>query len=387
MTPNPTTTLRSDLPLQWLAWAGWTLRIPRDWRPLRIEGSADDGTMVLGSGREVLARLRWHRGEPERQGGMLGAPLHALGRLVARRSQGGRAFDAARWVARHVRHVAPGIAPDAHPPRPHGFDMVVWLPGLEAGAGVTRCIWYGWSASARMLFEAVLRDTTAGNEQRVLAQSVLPSLTASDGTDRTRWAVFDVSFESPPGFQLVEHRLQVGDMGLRLVAKDGRRMVLRQVYPASLVLTRRDLAGWLAHGPFEEKFRTLRRDTTTAGGAGAKTLAGEACQIATPHRTYEGVRRLGWKRLAWPLGRWRAWRNVAVVLHDRELDRLLMVECDSPGAGAEAAVAEAVAGMNWARRETAVEAPDTTGATDAAHLSEFTLQRAIDPTDATQGRW
>jgi hypothetical protein len=395
------------------------LRIPRDWRPLRIEGTAEDGTMVLGNSMEVLARLRWHRGEPERPGGMLGAPLHALGELIAGR-KGGRGFDAARWIARHVRHVAPGAAPDAHPPRPRGFDMAVWLPGLEAGtgagagAGGTRSIWYGWSSSARMLFEAVLRDATGGSDGRVLAQSVLPSLTASDGADRTRWAVFDVSFESPAGFELVAHRLQVGDMGLRLTAKDGRRLVVRQVYPASLALTRRDLAGWLAHGPFEEKHRTLRHgvtlrsrassasstssassassvsgvsgesiasSTSNAAGAGPKCNGVEDCRIATPHRTYEGVRRRGWKRLAWPLGGWRAWRNVAVALHDKELDRLLLVECDSPRAGAEEAVAEAVAGMNWARRENA-----TAGAGEH-ETSEFTLQRALDATNATQGRF
>lgn len=287
-----------------LAWAGWLMRVPSDWRALRVAGDWGRGSMVVGDATEALMQVKWLRVPPER-------------------------FDAARWLRRRLGKVAGDSAGDG--PRPQGFSETAWA---SRRGGANGALWYGYAPEAGMVIEVVV-----GGRRRTAEQRVLPSLRASARGGATRWAVFGSSFESPPGFALVAQRLQLGDVALLFRGADRSRFVLRQVYPAQLALARRDLADWLEFPVFKEgrRFRPTERTRDWKIDLFGTELA--------------GVLRTGRKQLPLPLGWIAPRRSIGAVVHDRALDRLLIAEHDSRGEPDEALLATALRSMNWALRE------------------------------------
>ncbi|MBN1675583.1 MAG: hypothetical protein JXR37_31365 [Kiritimatiellae bacterium] len=297
---------------QWVAWSGWSLRAPAAWRPLDIEQNGPRGRMMLGGATKPILQIKWW--QPR-----------------------GKRFDAAAWIRRRLRSVAGAAAPGKGP-APHGFAGSAWVELGAPRAGGRKAIWYGYAPEAGLMIEAVLAGDLSPAEWRQAVKKILPSLRASKRGGPTQWAVFGVSFESPPGYVLDNRRLNLGDMALRFTARGGSRIVLRQVYPASLALARRDMKKWLRDAPFKE-----HRAHRPAGEP-------EAWRLDCPARELSGLKRDGWKRLPFPMGWCRPRFAVTAVIEDRELDRLLLAECSARRPQDDKLLGELLAGMNWAQR-------------------------------------
>lgn len=297
--------------LTWLAWGGWRLRIPSNWRPLDIENARDKGRVVVGTNEVAGLQVKWWT--PEKR------------------------FDPAAWGMRRARAIGAGAKLRAGP-RPPGFTETVRVRRKGAKPEENMLFWFGFARAARLAVELIVNaGTLDAADLRLLVRHGLPSLRARAPDTATGWSVFDTSFESPPGFFLVERRLNLGDMCLVFRAPNRTRMSLRQVYPASLALARRPIEKWLRDTPFKEYRRYKPAGET------------EPWQIASFARSLRGWKRRGRKRLSWPLGACAPRVTLTAAAHDEQLDRLLFAEYDAGREYDEAAVAQALGRMNWAR--------------------------------------
>lgn len=287
------------------------MRIPRHWRPLKIEGGQRSGNLTLGDSARAIAQIKWLRAE-------------------------GRRFDGARWVRRRCgAGCKKGKNPDAAilaKANPAGFSAV----GVSLARKGKMTVWHGYCPDGKLAMEITVNMGVDEASRGTLMRMTIPSLLAAAAADPTRWAVFETSFQLPEGFDVADKVLRSGYIALKCAGAGRRSLVVRQIYPAKLALERKSLDQWLGARPFPTRKKIL-----TAGDA-------EEWAVSSFGRQIEGRICRGWKQLASPLsfigGRW----FVAAVAHDTELDRLLLAEYDSPRPEGDDAVAEAIAQMNWA---------------------------------------
>lgn len=295
----------------WLAWNGWRLRMPTDWRPLRVYGDAAKGNMVIGDAASAIMQIKWRRHRSAR-------------------------FDPQAWLARRAR--AMGADERASGGDHEGFSATAWLPAARSKRGARRSIWYGFAPGPALMIEIVVSPAVAPAIGRRIVPRVLESLGARAASEPTRWAIFGSSFETPPGFAVAGQRLQLGDIALDLRARGGRRLLVRQVYPAELALKRRSIEKWLSVREFKER-RVYRADAEPT-----------PCSLEAGARRFEGLEHTGRKVLAWPLGFVAPLRVARIIAHDKELDRLLIAKYDRAGRGAVDldVPRRLIAAMNWA---------------------------------------
>ncbi len=305
-------------PQSFLAWVGWQMRVPPEWRPLRIEGEWKRGKMIIGDAEEPVIQLKWWRPQAER-------------------------FDAARWMQSRLRSL--GLRPASNPlpsGPPPGFSETAWVPEAKwAGEEKTLLrLFYGYAPRAGLVLELVVNSEASKRLRNQVLFSVLPSLAVFESGGVTRWSVFGASFESPAGFQMTDKRLLLGDLAFRFRARDRSRLMMRQVYPAELALARRKLEKWIEIRPFREhrKYRP--------------TGPSETWTVKSFGRMLEGTKISGRKSLPAPLGFCAPRQTLTGVLRDTGLDRLLIVEHDSPVEPDQSLVASALSRMNWAQLET-----------------------------------
>ena len=293
-----------------IAWHGWSLQAPSAWRPLRLEGDRRRGAVMIGDAEQALVQVKWLR-------------------------PGQRHFKAQTWLKERIAGVAPHCSPDPDAPLPHGFVASTWLIGKPGRDGIRRSVWYGYSARDDLVVEFMVNDAVEERLRKKVWREVLPSLRVRKANEPTGWALFDVGFETPAGFDLDQKRLASGDVSLFFVAGRRESLLLRQVYPAQVALERRPMERWIAHFPFKEH-RRFRHEGFENWGV-------------TEPRPMEGMCRRGWRRLPSPLGRCAERVAVSVAVVDKNLDRLLLAEHASACDQGDAVVTRAVARMNWHR--------------------------------------
>lgn len=280
------------------------MRLPPSWRALRIEGNWIKGQMMIGDASNAIMQIKWYR-------------------------PGSRKFDPARWVAARIKD--PSTADEG--PKLVDFVQTAW----QHQADDDKALWYGYAPRADLALGILTNCAISERLTRQAISRVLPSVEVSDASAPTRWAVFDASFETPGGFFITKQRLHLGDLILEFHANDGARLLVRQVYPSQLALQRRKMERWIEVPPFKEhrKFK--------------HTGQVEPWQVDALGRWLCGFRRRGRKKLPFPLGfcspRW----SVAAIVHDEEMERLLIAEYDSPRENDENPLTEAIAQMNWAQ--------------------------------------
>ena len=293
----------------WVAWAGWMLLVPWDWRPLRIEGEWQRGAMMLGDAEAPAVQIKWWRPEEKK-------------------------FDAERWLKKRLKKVRAPVKQDEGAPHPKGFEHCVWAPESKDG----RAFWYGYASEAGLMLEAVLNTNLHKRIQRRIIAKVLPTLRACGREEETRWSIYGASFTAPPEYSLAGRRLQLGDVTLALKAPKGRKLILRQVYPAQQALQRRSLENWMEMTLFKE-YRKYKPD----GDAKPWT-------IELNDREYKGVIKSGRKRIAWPFGFIMSRQTICCAINDPKLDRLMFVYHDDPTDAHEIVLQTALEGMHWAIR-------------------------------------
>lgn len=282
-----------------LAWNGWKTRMPADWRPLKLEGNAPEGHMLVGDGERPVFQVSW-------------------------REWGKRRIAPETWIERRTGDS--GIRQDTP-----GFDAAAVVESAERWALVAANKRFGVVLSA----DAQLTKNT----RRRIKEMVFGSFEAVETGAPTPWAVFGAHFETPAGFRYKQASLRLGDIALELRARGGGRLVVRQVYPGKLALSRRPLEKWLEHTPFPQRLRI-------------KGLSVEPWPIEFgAGLMFEGRLATRLKSLAVPLNFLARRYSCTAAVWDESLDRLLIVERDARVCAAARTIEPLIASMNRAGRE------------------------------------
>jgi len=291
-----------------LAWAGWQLRMPREWQPLKLTGTPEKGQMIVGDAECAIFIVKWERADAK------------------------RSFDGPKWVAGRLKKL--GVRPDPDPPAARQFTACGWAHGVQTQEDKETTYWYGYSQPADLFIGVTVNGVLPEEVRNKVVREVLPTLAATPAEKSGTWAMYDVSFTAPAGFELAQRHLFSGDIALEFAKGRRETLLLRQVYPGELALERRPHEKWLESYPFKEH-RRLRRGTV-------RTREWKHAS----RRELGGVQRLAWKRLPAPLG-WCAPRRIrAMAVHDASLNRLLLVEHMAKGEPDEKTCVAAIESMN-----------------------------------------
>jgi hypothetical protein len=291
----------------WLAWDGWRMRVPEEWRPLRIRKEDGVGRIMLGDQAQAVMRIRWWSPQERR-------------------------FSADRWLEKRML----ALTGDAHfqeaAPWGGDFDRAVYLPDIESSEGVRSSVWYGYSEQADQALELMINNYAGEEALRRIRDVTLPSLGVTPADAPTLWAVFRTSFIAPAGFELGEHQLNLGHVALAFY-RNKERLLLRQMYPARLALRRMGLEDWMVRPPFMERRRVKWGETTPWAAD-------------TPEGELAGIQRPAVKRFPLPLRWFASRRSLAVTAHDPERNRLLEAVHDAPRTPDPELVGDAIVTMN-----------------------------------------
>ena len=295
-----------------LAWANWQLTMPGAWHPLKLTGTPQKGQMIVGNHEGPLFIINWER------------PATA-------------SYDGQKWIAGRFKKL--GVQPAEAPPAQAHFTACGWARNVQTREDSESTQWLGYAQPAGLLIGFSVNGMIPEATRNQVVRNVLPTLTTSASEEETTWAMHNVSFRSPAGFELSQRKLFSGDIALEFSKGKHEELLLRQVYPAELALQRRHMEKWLECYPFKQHRRLRRR-----------TLKTDPWQC--PQRPdLAGLQRSVWKRLPSPLGAWAPRQSLALAAHDRGLDRLLIVEHMARQAPDPATAAAAIEGMNrgdWA---------------------------------------
>ena len=199
--------------------------------------------------------------------------------------------------------------------------------------------WYGYAAQAPMLLAVRVNGVLPEAIRNTILGSVLPTLRVTPTGEATEWAMYDIGFRIPAGFELTQRHLFSGDVALEFTRGRAETLLVRQVYPGDLALGRRRPEAWLERYPFKEHRRLRRR-----------SLQVRPWRHAT-REALSGIERRAWKRLPAPLGGCAPRRTCALAVHDADLNRLLVAEHMVVGDPPAALCAAAIDGMNAGLRE------------------------------------
>lgn len=288
--------------LRILSWQGWQLELPARWNPVKIEGDYDSGSVLIADLHRPRLGMRWRKGS--------------------------KRFDPKTWAPKALRDEVGQLATAEATPHPlDGSDWQsssVYIEPEPPG----RDVWVGYSTVSRRCLEIVHH---AHRRESVLTGTILPSLRDAPREQSKRWAVFDLSCESPAGLKLVSHRLNAGDLSLSF--EDNRRLVaVRQIALAEMALKRRELKQWLA-----DQEARKRKYYRLAGELTETELAGEL------GRRLRGVWRESTRRKRFFLIRSLPPKLITAALHDAQRDRLIIVQASD-----ELLLRQAALGVGWA---------------------------------------
>ena len=291
------------------AWMGLELPIREEWRPLKFSGGWCKGAVIVGNGDAPCFRLAWERVDTER-------------------------FRADRWLSqcrkrRPLGGVGKGI------PRPVGFEEALWEQGATTPTG-SRSSWSGYHPESGAVVEVVIDpESEHGEADALMAGHVLPGLRAVLAGRSHRIAAFGASFQAPEGLQIARWRFLLGDAVVQLERPvTGEQLTLRQVYPATLAVSRRSLTEWVSGARI---FPDRRRTSVIEAMA--------PCQVEVGGRLLNGCCRSVRRAYAFPLGRLRAVRGWAVGVLDPEADRLYLAEHEARGEPSRALAEAALSRM------------------------------------------
>jgi hypothetical protein len=287
-----------------VAWCGWSLPVRPEWRPLKIEGTHIKGSMVIGDATRPLVLVQWWRP--------------------------GENFEAAQWLNDRFQRM--GVEPTPDAPRPQDVDQSGWVRELAITETESKTAWYGYSRAAGLVVELVVTSLTESALRTELLMEMLPGLRLASADKPCLWSLFGASFVSPAGYDLRQRHLYSGDLTLYFQNAKGASVLLRQIYPGKLAVTRRPLEGWLDAPPFLERrrIRTERRISP----------------VELPGGMRKGLRQTTWKRLPWPLGWCRPRYCTTVAVLDEPLDRLLIADYQAWDRNELPMADQAVANMN-----------------------------------------
>ena len=289
-----------------IAWQGWELRVPQDWRPLEIAGDYKRGKMMIGNAEIPVVQIKWWRPEEKE-------------------------FYDYEWIAARIRKLK--ALPSDNPPRPPGFSNTGWVKDLEFKENISKTIWYGYAKSAGVMMELVMTSIADSSIRKMVVSKILPNLKVYRRDEETRWALYNVSYRIPSGWILSRKHLYSGDIALEFTNSENKSLlVVRQVYPAELALSRRSMEQWLENPVFRTR-RKFHIDADTKYRFAEK-------------RFDRALLRKGKLRVAFPLAWLKPLCYDAMIAVDSNLDRLYIAEVVSKSETDSSLLEEIVLKMN-----------------------------------------
>ena len=286
------------------SWNGLSLDLPADWSPLKLEGDWSEGYALFADLTRPRLGVRWKRVKVKKGTDTLvkRALRDEVGQLAASEALDHSPLAASHWNSPHLY-----LEPD-----PPGRD-----------------VWASFSDTSKRLVQVVHHADRRGP---VLADRILPTLADAPPDGPQRWAVFELSCVAPPGFTLSGQTLNAGDLSLTFergrsrswlgfagLLDPPRRMTIRQIAVASLALTRRPLAAWLAaQQASQKKYYTV--------GALKRRPPKPVTIVANDGRPLVGLVRTVRRRLRYRWSPRVAGRLVTFALHDERRDRLILAQ-------------------------------------------------------------
>ena len=274
------------------AWCGWSLSLPAKWRPVKVAGDATKGSVLFADLDRPRLGLRWET--PPEKRVLTGGEADWLVDDLLRREVGRLAADEAVDCG-----AATGDWPAARlyvEPEPPGRDVFV-----------------GVSRTSRRVVELVCHTR---RRDRLLEDLLLPTLHDAAADGPRDWAIFDLAVTTPAGYRMQSHTLSAGDLRLSLTRQVRRAtlpLVVRQIRPARLALSRLPLESWLSRFAAEAS-----RFHKPAGGPLPTEMAVAGVAVGGLAQPLRRRRRYGWL--------WSVPGSLqAVALHDAAADRLLLL--------------------------------------------------------------
>jgi hypothetical protein len=278
-----------------VAWQGWKIEVPDRWSPVKIEGDAQSGYLLMADLNRPRLGIRWRKQSTKRfdPANVTSTTMRQeVGELETAKAQ---PYELGDWVS-------PLLYEDREPP---GRDLFV-----------------AYSPKSGRLFQVVYH---AHHRDRILTQRLLPTLTDTGTDGEMDWSVFELSCRMPAGWHLVKHRLNAGDLSLMFEASRRRVATVRQIAPAALALSRWPLERWIADQASwrGREFKLMPTSSDAAADVVARKI---------------GRRR----RFSWMF--WLDKGYVALAKHDQERNRLVIVDASD-----EQLAREVLNTIGWAR--------------------------------------
>lgn len=282
-----------------ICWQGLQVPIQKDWRPLRVEGSYEDGSVTIGDMMAPIFQLRWIRPATEQ--------------------------DGKKWIEGRCNSAAGGQT-SRKAPHPESFEHVAWIKDLAIREESQKTVWWGTATNKEVFVELLLTNLCKPAFSRWVIKEALPLLRVMSKTEESLWQIYSARFTVPPGYVLNHSRLAAGDISLEFKREDRQKLTVRQVYPAALALDRRPMRAWLRN-----RVTTDRR---------------RLC-VDQEQKSDHKVKWTGWKRYPFPLGWIVPNRFESLILEDLHLDRLLIAESEWKDGSKTTRVDDIVSAMQW----------------------------------------
>jgi len=283
-----------------VAWQGFKIEVPDRWGPVKLEGNAEEGYMLMADLHRPRLGIRWkkeagRRFKPDKTSEQ--AMLNEVGKLEAEKAVGYE-MPSDTWDATLIYE----------DPEPPGRDIFV-----------------GYSTVSSRVFQVVYH---AHRRERTLVEKILPNLIDEPESDTQDWAIFELSCRIPGGMQMVKQRLNAGDLGLEFRSNDKKTSVnVRQIAVAQLALRRRPMERWLLD---QLKWR------------GKYFRTAEKPEVLDEALGMIGQRWRRKRRLFWMF--WHPRGYYAIARHDQERDRIVIVDATS-----EELAQDVLQSIGWAR--------------------------------------
>lgn len=277
-----------------VAWQGWQIEVPDDWSPVKIEGNAQAGYLLMADLDRPRLGIRW-------------------------KEQKGKKFDAHSAAAALMKEEVGEL--EAKKAKPHPLGE--WVAPLlyEDNEPPGRDLWVAYSKTTSRLFQVVYH---AQHRDRVLRDKLLPTLVDGSLDEELRWSVFELSCRTPAGMHLEKHRLNAGDLSLSFEGAGRKVATIRQIAPARLALSRWPMARWIA-----EQASWRGREYKVVGTPDA----------ASEVQRQKVIRR---RRFFWMF--WLPKGFTVLARHDQAKNRLVLVD-----ASEEKLASEIMQSAGWAR--------------------------------------
>ena len=205
-------------------WYGISLEIPADWNPGKLGGDARSGSSRLDDSEIVRLEIEWKEaGGDDRVGLIVDRYVEGLAKNAQKQNTRLRVDRTADCPGLELGHM-------------RSAEYFVW----ESGFRVHTLACYS-APSDRLLFLRAM-----GRPSEDLA-GVLPRLFNSlrdvPATDPQPWALYDLAFASPPGYELDHYELKSGHIRLRF-RRGSNLLQIDRLSLAKTLLNQRTLQDW-----------------------------------------------------------------------------------------------------------------------------------------------